>query len=74
MKKIILHSFIGVFCFAMTTGCTKEVKMPYSKTTTADKATVSPVTQTTPTVDQSSHTCGSQSGSYGSQSASHSGG
>ncbi len=75
MKKIILQSFIGVFCFAIMTSCSKEVKTPYNKTTTAAKAAPAPVTQTAPAQSQSSHTCGSQSGSgSGSQSGTYSNG
>lgn len=69
MKKIILHGFAGIFCFAAITSCSKDVKTPYSKRPSAAKTTSSPVTQTTtPSQGQNNHTCGGQSGTNSSQS------
>lgn len=67
MKKIVLHGFIGVFCFAIVTSCGKDVKAPSNKPASADKTPVtsSPVAET-PNQGQNNQGCGSGSGSCGS--------
>lgn len=69
MRKTILHGFVGVFCFAIVTGCGKDVKAPSNRPASAAKTstTSSPVTQS-PDKDQNNPTCGSQ-GSSGSSSS-----
>ncbi|MEJ7683387.1 MAG: hypothetical protein WKG06_37115 [Segetibacter sp.] len=39
MRKLILPSCICAFCFTVVTSCSKDVKSPYAKTTTAAKTT-----------------------------------
>ncbi len=70
MKKIFIHSFIGIFCFTIVMSCGKDVKAPAGKPADAAKTSAnSPVTQTSGQ-DQNNHTCGSQSGSSGSSNSS----
>ncbi|HEX8277206.1 MAG TPA: hypothetical protein VF540_00870 [Segetibacter sp.] len=76
MKKLIFRSCICAFCLTVATSCSKSVKTPSARPTTAAKttstgtATTSTGTATTTTTenqDQNSHTCGSQSTSSGGQ-------
>ena len=69
MKKLILHSCICAFCFTIATSCSKSVKAPSGRSTTAAKTT-STGTATTPATenqDENKGTCGSQSTSSGGQ-------
>lgn len=64
MKKLILHSCICAFCFTIATSCSKSVKAPSARFTTAPKTTsTGTATTTTPATEnqnQYDHTCGSQ--------------
>jgi hypothetical protein len=67
MKKIILHIFICAACFAVITGCSKDVKAPSSqpKNTTVNKATSPSSTQTQTPGENHNSGCGNHNSSNG---------
>ncbi len=67
MKKTIYHSCICALCFTIASSCSKDVKVPSARTTTAGKTTSTGATTTTQNQDQNSNTCGGNSTSSGSE-------
>ncbi len=63
MRKSILYCWICAFCFTIAASCSKNVKSPYAKSTTAAKTTSasSGITASTPSQGENTGHCGGNS-------------